>query len=108
MAESHVVSALVNKRAEIAGMITRTEQQLGLFRADLVHLDATAPGQASSLLSPTESARIRQQCAPRSHCTGRTVRQKVDNEAEARETTDVRPGENRSPPGQADRRRLNL
>ena len=41
MAESHVVSALVNKRAEIAGMITRTEQQLGQFRADLVHLDAT-------------------------------------------------------------------
>jgi hypothetical protein len=41
MAESHVVSALVNKRAEIAGMITRPEQQLGQFRADLVHLDAT-------------------------------------------------------------------
>jgi hypothetical protein len=41
MAESHVVSALVNKRAEIAGMITRTEQQLGQFRADMVHLDAT-------------------------------------------------------------------
>ena len=40
MAESHVVSALVNKRAEIAGMIARTEQQLGQFRADLVHLDA--------------------------------------------------------------------
>ena len=35
------MSALVNKRAEIAGMITRTEQQLGQFRADLVHLDAT-------------------------------------------------------------------
>ena len=33
MAESHVVSALVNKRAEIAGMIARTEQQLGQFRA---------------------------------------------------------------------------
>ena len=48
MAESHVVSALVSKRAEIAGLITRTEQQLGQFRADLVHLDATlrlfAPG----------------------------------------------------------------
>ena len=48
MAESHVVSALVNKRAEIAGMIARTEQQLGQFRADLVHLDAAlrlfAPG----------------------------------------------------------------
>ena len=41
MAESHVVSALVNKRAEIAGMIARTKQQLGQFRADLVHLDAT-------------------------------------------------------------------
>jgi hypothetical protein len=41
MAESHVVSALVNKRAEIVGMITRTERQLGQFRADLVHLDAT-------------------------------------------------------------------
>jgi len=41
MAESPVVSALVKKRAEIAGMITRTEQQLGQFRADLVHLDAT-------------------------------------------------------------------
>ena len=36
MAESHVVSALVNKRAEIAGMIARTEQPLGQFRTDLV------------------------------------------------------------------------
>ncbi len=40
--------ALVNKRAEIAGMIARTEQQLRQFRADLVHLDAAlrlfAPG----------------------------------------------------------------
>ena len=41
MAESHVVSALVNKRAEIAGMIGRTQQLLGQFRADLIHLDAT-------------------------------------------------------------------
>ena len=41
MAESHVVSALTNKRAEIAGMIARAQQQLGQFRADLVHLDAT-------------------------------------------------------------------
>ena len=41
MAESHVVSALANKRAEIAGMIARAQQQLGQFRADLVHLDAT-------------------------------------------------------------------
>ncbi len=31
----------VNRRAEIAGMITPTEQQRGQFRADLVHLDTT-------------------------------------------------------------------
>jgi hypothetical protein len=41
MAETHVVSALVDKRAEIAGQITRFEQQLGQFRADLTHVDAT-------------------------------------------------------------------
>ena len=41
MADSHVVSASVSKRAEIAGMIARTQQQLGQFRADLVYLDAT-------------------------------------------------------------------
>ncbi|HME39587.1 MAG TPA: hypothetical protein VKG63_11585 [Steroidobacteraceae bacterium] len=40
MAESHVVSGLANKRAEIAGMIARAQQQIGQFRADLVHLDA--------------------------------------------------------------------
>jgi hypothetical protein len=41
MAETHVVSALVEKRAEIAGQITRFEQQVGQFRADLTHVDAT-------------------------------------------------------------------
>ena len=41
MAESHVVSALVDKRAELAGQIVRIEQQLGQFRADLIHIDAT-------------------------------------------------------------------
>jgi hypothetical protein len=61
MAESHVVSALVNKRADIAGMIARTEQQLGQFRADLVHLDATirlfAPGMEPKTIP---AKRIRQ------------------------------------------------
>ena len=61
MAESHVVSALVNKRAEIAGMITRTEQQLGQFRADLVHLDATSRLFAPEIEPKTIPAkRIRQ------------------------------------------------
>ena len=53
MAESHVVSALVSKRAEIAGLIAPTQQQLGEFRADLAHLDATvrlfAPVMADSV-----------------------------------------------------------
>jgi hypothetical protein len=39
MAESHVVSALVDKRGELAGQIVRIEQQLGQFRADLIHVD---------------------------------------------------------------------
>jgi hypothetical protein len=40
MSGSHVVSALVDKRAEIAGRIRQMEQQLGQFRADLMHCDA--------------------------------------------------------------------
>ena len=61
MAESHVVSALVAKRAEIAGVIARTEQQLGQFRADLVHLDATIRLFAPELEPKTIPAkRIRQ------------------------------------------------
>ncbi len=41
MAESHVLSALRQKRAEVAGTITVTERRLGDLRASLVHLDAT-------------------------------------------------------------------
>ena len=41
MAESHVVLALTNKRAEIACMIARAQQQIGKFRTDLAHVDAT-------------------------------------------------------------------
>jgi len=61
MAESHVVSGLANKRAEIAGMIARAQQQLGQFRADLAHLDATirlfAPAMEPETIPPK---RIRQ------------------------------------------------
>jgi hypothetical protein len=61
MVESHVVSALANKRAEITGMIARAQQQLGQFRADLVHLDATirlfAPAMEPETIPPK---RIRQ------------------------------------------------
>jgi hypothetical protein len=41
MAEQHVVSALRNKRAELAGMVGQLEQQLARQRTNLAHLDAT-------------------------------------------------------------------
>jgi hypothetical protein len=41
MAELHVISALRNKRAELAGMLRQLEQQLVRQRASLAHLDAT-------------------------------------------------------------------
>jgi hypothetical protein len=40
MAESHVVGALRNKRAELTGILRQLEQQLVQQRADLAHLDA--------------------------------------------------------------------
>jgi hypothetical protein len=40
MAETHVIGALRNKRAELAGMLRQLEQQLVQQRADLAHLDA--------------------------------------------------------------------
>jgi hypothetical protein len=41
MAETHVVSALVAKRAELSGIIQRIERQLAGHRDSLAHLDAT-------------------------------------------------------------------
>src|ERR1700677_186665 len=41
MAELHVIGALRNKRAELAGTLRQLEQQLGKHRANLAHLDAT-------------------------------------------------------------------
>jgi hypothetical protein len=40
MAETHVIGALRNKRAELAGMLRQLEQQLVQQRANLAHLDA--------------------------------------------------------------------
>jgi len=65
MTESHVVSALVSKRAEIAGMVARTQQQLGQFRADLAHVDATIRLFAPAMEPETIPAkRIRQSDLP--------------------------------------------
>ena len=41
MAELHVIGALRNKRAELAGVLRQLEQQLIQQRANLEHLDAT-------------------------------------------------------------------
>jgi hypothetical protein len=41
MAETHVIGALRNKRAELAGMLRQLEQQLVQQRANLAHIDAT-------------------------------------------------------------------
>lgn len=41
MAELHVIGALRNKRAELAGMLRQLEQQLAQQRANLAHVDAT-------------------------------------------------------------------
>lgn len=40
MAESHVVAALKDKRAEVSGLIVDLERRIAQHRADLVHLDA--------------------------------------------------------------------
>ena len=41
MAESHVVSALVTKRAEMAGLIDHHRKEMVRLAGDLTHLDAT-------------------------------------------------------------------
>ncbi len=41
MAESPVVTALVSKRAEMAGLIEHYQKEMGRLAADLAHLDAT-------------------------------------------------------------------
>ncbi len=41
MAESHVVSALISKRAEMAGLIEHQQKEMGRLADDLAHLDAT-------------------------------------------------------------------
>ena len=40
MAKSHVVSALVAKRSEVAGLIADLERKTAQQRADLIHVDA--------------------------------------------------------------------
>jgi hypothetical protein len=41
MAQLHVIGALSNKRAELAGIVRQLEQQLMRQRTNLAHLDAT-------------------------------------------------------------------
>ena len=71
MAESHVVSALVDKRAELTGQIVRIEQQLGQIRADLVHIDATIRLFAPKLEPETIQPKVTRAA---NHAVARTVR----------------------------------
>ncbi len=41
MSEPHVLSALHNKRSELAGILKQLEERLAKHRADLMHVDAT-------------------------------------------------------------------
>jgi hypothetical protein len=41
MGEPHVISALSNKRAELAGIVSQLERQLAQQQSNLAHLDAT-------------------------------------------------------------------
>ena len=56
MAEPHVIAALKDKRAELAGIIADLEKGINRHRADLVHLDATlrmfAPDTEAAGITP--------------------------------------------------------
>jgi hypothetical protein len=41
MGEPHIIGALSSKRAELAGMVSQLERQLGQQQANLAHLVAT-------------------------------------------------------------------
>jgi hypothetical protein len=41
MAQSHIIGALIKKRADLAGIVRQLEQQLAQQRTNLAHLDAT-------------------------------------------------------------------
>ena len=62
MAEPHVVSALVAKRSEVAGLIADLERKAAQQRADLVHVDAVLRLYAPELepdCIPSRAARRR-------------------------------------------------
>jgi hypothetical protein len=48
-ARDHVVSGLIEKRRELAGVIDQLQRQLDQYRADLVHIDGTLRVLAADL-----------------------------------------------------------
>src|ERR1039457_6713944 len=56
MAETHVISALRAKRAEISGYIHELEKKIGRLRASLLHVDASlrlfSPGTDPDAIQP--------------------------------------------------------
>ena len=61
MTETHVVSALKAKRAEISGYIRELEKKATAWRSHLAHIDATikifAPGTEPELIPPRRTYR---------------------------------------------------
>jgi hypothetical protein len=57
MAESHIVSALVRKRTEVAGRLLEAERQMAGIHDDLAHLDAVLRMFASDLDPSTIKSR---------------------------------------------------
>ena len=56
MAETHVISALRAKRAEISGYIHELEKKIGRLRANLIHIDESlrlfSPGADPDAIPP--------------------------------------------------------
>lgn len=47
--KSHIVSGLIEKRAELAGIVAQLERQLDQYRADLTHIDGVLRLLASDI-----------------------------------------------------------
>jgi hypothetical protein len=94
MADSHVISALREKRAKVSGCIARLERQLDQHRADLSHIDGVL-----RLFEPDrdlEAIKPKRTCAERTRYLARNELSRLCRESlrdGERLSTDARPKE---------------
>ena len=94
MADSHVISALREKRAKVSGCIARLERQLDQHRADLSHIDGVL-----RLFEPDrdlEAIKPKRTCAKRTSYFARNELSRLCRESlrdGERLSTDARPKE---------------